>query len=106
MRTVAHESVKTGPYDSVKEISQKKTLSGRKSTADGDRIMNIEETIGTIQTVNETELEEVLKLSNLDITEKRAIHRVTKDWNSKIDEKFSTSNNFNSLDTVTAAKKK
>ena len=68
--------------------------------------MNIDQTQGTIQTLDETELEEVLKLSKLDITEKRAIHRVTKDWNLKIDEKLSTSNNFNSLDNATAAKKK
>lgn len=47
---------------------------------------------GTIHTLDETELEEVLKLSKLDITEKRAIHRVAKDWNSKIDEKLGTNN--------------
>jgi len=56
--------------------------------------------------LDETELEEVLKLSKLDITEKRAIHRVTKDWNSKIDEKLSTNKEFTSIDNSTAAKKK
>ena len=68
--------------------------------------MNIDQTQGTILTLDETELEEVLKLSKLDITEKRAIHRVTKDWNSKIDEKLSTNKEFTSIDNSTAAKKK
>ena len=68
--------------------------------------MNIDQTQGTILTLDETELEEVLKLSKLDINEKRAIHRVTKDWNSKIDEKLSTNKEFTSIDNSTAAKKK
>jgi hypothetical protein len=63
-------------------------------------------THGTVDSVTDSDCDEMIKLSLLDHTAKKTINRVVKDWNSKIDEKLTSLNANHDTSTMNTQKGK